>query len=205
MSVLSAIQARYACKRFDTKRPVSDELRFSILEAGRLSPSSFGLEPWLFVIADDKKRKQELYSACFKQENLSTSDFVVSIAVRTEGFYEPSSDFIKQRSNRFPGGYPVFYDDYKPYWEYLKSESLLEHWARAQGYIASANMMTAAAELGVDSCPIEGYEEGKVLSILGLNPSDWRISILIPFGYRDEEIRPKIRESYESVVLKLAP
>jgi nitroreductase len=199
--VLAAMAARYACKRFNPSRTVDEASRRAILEAGRLSPSSFGLEPWSFVIADTQALKDELYDACFEQENIRTASFVVTIAVRTSRHYAPDAEFVRRRAERFPGGLSVFLADYRGYWEHLRENALTEHWARSQGYIACANMMTVAAALGIDSCPIEGYREDAVRAALGLNEADWRISLLVPFGFRGEEEREKIREPYDSVVV----
>ncbi len=202
--VLGAMRARYACKRFDPGREVDEARRRAILEAGRLSPSSFGLEHWAFYVARSRELKEKLFEACFGQENIRTASFVVAIAVRTARHYRPASEFVRQRAERFPGGLDVFVDDYRGYWEYLETAGLTEHWARAQGYIACANLMTEAAALGVDSCAIEGYKEEAVLAALALDAQEWRISLLVPFGYRDEEERDKIREPYDSVVIDLS-
>jgi nitroreductase len=202
-TVLAAMKNRYACKRFDPACAVDMDSRRSILEAGRLSPSSFGLEPWLFVVADSHPLKDALYDACFMQENIRTASFVVTIAVRSPRHYACDAEFVGQRAERFPGGLPAFLDEYRGHWEYLDSNGLTGHWARAQGYIACANMMTVAAALGVDSCAIEGHKEDEVRKVLGLDGADWLVSLLIPFGYRDEDVREKIREPYESVVYDL--
>jgi nitroreductase len=182
---------------------VDEGRRRAILEAGRLSPSSFGLEHWAFYVARSRELKDTLFEACFGQENIKTASFVVAIAVRSARHYRPDADFVRARAERFPGGLGVFVDDYRGYWEYLEGAGLTDHWARAQGYIACANMMTEAAAVGVDSCAIEGYKEDAVIASLALDPLDWRISILVPFGYRDEEAREKIREPYDSVVIDL--
>jgi len=199
-AVLAAMAARYACKRFDPRRPIPEDQVQAILEAGRLSPSSFGLEPWRFIVSRGTAEKEALCRACFDQENLRTASLVVSIAVRSAPSYHPESDFVRQRAARFPGGYPVFVADYRPYWEYLNAAGELDAWARSQAYIALANMMTLAAALGLDSCAIEGFREDEVRRILGLKPEDWRPAILVPFGYRDEAVRAKIREDRAALV-----
>lgn len=199
-AVLGAMASRYACKLFDPGRAVDAETRRAILEAGRLSPSSFGLEHWLFVVADTAPLKEALFRACFLQENLRTADFVVTVAVRTARHYAPESDFVRRRAERFPGGLPAFVDEYRGHYDFLASTGSVESWARAQGYIACANMMTAAAAAGVDSCAIEGYKEDEVRAALALPAADWRVAILVPFGYRAESVREKIREPFGSVV-----
>jgi nitroreductase len=173
----------------------------AVLEAGRLAPSSFGLEPWQFFVSRSRSIKDALFGACFSQENIRTASCIVAIAVRTAPHYHPDSDFIRRRAQRFPGGYPVFRADYAGYWEFLNAAGSLEPWARAQGYIAATQMMLAAASLGVDSCAIEGYVEDDIRAILGLDASQWRLSMLLPLGYRAEDRREKIRENLDDLVV----
>ncbi len=197
---LKTMEARYACKLFDPTRSVPEDIIQGILEAGRLSPSSFGLEPWSFIVTKAQAMKDKLFAACFCQENVRTASFVLTIAVRTARYYAPDSAFVSQRAERFPGGLGAFLEEYGGYRDFLEDGGRCEPWARAQGYIACANMMNLAAASGVDSCAIEGFKEDDVRSILHLDPMDWRISLLIPFGYRGEPVRQKIREPLASLV-----
>ncbi|WP_304222299.1 NAD(P)H-dependent oxidoreductase [Gracilinema caldarium] len=199
-AVLSAMERRYACKRFDPEKKIPEQDLLLILEAGRLAPSSFGLEHWQFFVSRSQKTLDRFYDACFAQENIRTAAALISIAVRTASSFHPESDFVRSRSERFPGGYRVFVDEYRGYWDFLVKSGSIESWARAQGYIAATYMMTMAASLGIDSCAIEGYNEEAVLSILELPRSDWRISLLLPLGYRDEPVREKIRIPLNNLV-----
>lgn len=198
--VLAAIKRRYACKCFDRTQKISNQDLDLILEAGRLSPSSFGLEHWHFFVSREQAMLDRMYEACFAQENIRTCAALITIAVRTAPSYHPESDFVRSRAERFPGGYRAFIDEYRGFWEFLVQNGTIEAWARSQGYIAAANMMTMATSLGIDSCAIEGYKEEAVLTILELPRNDWRISLLLPLGYRDEPIREKIRMPKESIM-----
>lgn len=199
LAFLDAMKRRYACKLFDG-RPLDPEIENYILECGRLSPSSFGLEPWLFVLQKGQgQRREALYSACFAQEAIRSAALVLVILVRRAPSYNPDSDFVIERSGRFPGGHPVFKADYEGYHAFLKSEDRLEEWARAQAYIACANMMTGAAAAGIDSCAIEGFKENEVLQSLGFQAQDWRVGIVSVFGYSAEARREKIREGIENL------
>ena len=191
---LEILRRRFACKRFRKDVQLSDSALKYLLECGRLSPSSFGLEPWRFIFVKDPGRIAALGDACFAQEAVYTSPCVVVILSRREEAYSLGSDFLKQRAGRFPGGYLVFEADYEGYHEFLRKEARLIHWARAQTYIACTTMMTGAASIGIDSCPIEGFDEERVLSVIGVSNSDWTVGLIASFGLRDEEIRPKIRE-----------
>jgi len=191
---LSVMRRRYACKLYDTSQPVTDADKKYILECARLSPSSFGLEHWQLYAVCSKEKKAQLFSACFRQDAVSTSQMAVVAVCRREPAYDPEGSFIRVRGSRFPGGLGVFVEDYRGYYEFLRTNNLADHWARAQCYIACANMMTGAAAAGIDSCAIEGYENEKVLEMLGLPPALWQTGIITVFGYcAADDSREKIR------------
>jgi nitroreductase len=200
---LESMQARFACKLFDPGKHLSRREFDFILECGRLSPSSFGLEHWEYVVVADPSLREGLFEACLRQDCVRSAGLALAILVRRAEAYDPGSEFIAQRAGRFPGGLPVFLADYQGYYDFLSREGRLEHWARAQTYIALANMLTGAASIGVDSCAVEGFEEAAVLGLLGRDPAAWSVGVIAVFGFRAEEVRPKIREPIESV-LKVA-
>jgi len=191
---LSVMNHRYACKLYDTGRKLaSDDISY-ILECARLSPSSFGLEHWQLYAVSTPKKIAALKDACFAQDAVGTAALAVVAACRRGSAYEPGSDFITERGSRFPGGLDLFVEDYRGYYEYLAENGLIDHWARAQTYIACANMMNGAAVAGIDSCAIEGFDNEKVLSVLGLDPVIWQTGIITVFGYSAaEDDREKIR------------
>lgn len=205
LAFLEAMDRRYACKLYDGKPLSADQVSF-ILECGRRSPSSFGLEHCFFVSNEAMPdgaatcRREALFEACFSQDAVKTAGLVVAILVRRAAAYDPDSAFVVQRSCRFPGGHQVFKADYEGYHAFLKETGRLEEWARSQSYIACANMMTGAACAGIDSCAIEGYREEAVLAALGKDLAEWRVGILVVFGRAAEARREKFREPLESLV-----
>ena len=82
----------------------------------------------------------------------------------------------------------------------LNTDKNIYHWTSKQTYIALANMMTAAAYIGIDSCPIEGFEKEKVEVELGLDTTKWQVSVIVPFGYRINEQSKQLRLPFEEVV-----
>lgn len=196
---LKAMRRRFACKRFKSDLPLSAETIRFILDCGRLSPSSFGLEAWFFAVAVEKKLISALGDACFAQEAAYTAPCLIVLLSQREKAFQLDSPFIKQRAGRFPGGYPEFAGDYRGYYEFLEREGRTIHWARAQTYIAAANMMTGAAAIGLDSCPLEGFDEARVLAALGRRAEDWTVGLVLAFGLRDEAPREKIREDLASL------
>jgi len=196
---LETMRRRYACKRFGKGKKLAEATIRYILECGRLSPSSFGLEPWHFVAVASPEKIASLGDACFAQEAVSSSACAVVILVRREAAFEIDAPFLKSRSERFPGGYGVFLDDYRNYHSFLSGEGRILEWSRAQSYIACANMMTGASFIGLDSCAIEGFDEEKVLALLGKDAAFWAAGLVVAFGERDESVRQKIREPIDSI------
>lgn len=185
---LAAMKRRYACKLYDRAAPLSDGDVSFILECARLSPSSFGLEHWHLFAARTPGSIARLRAACFDQDAVGTASLVVVAACRRAPAYDPEGSFIRERGSRFPGGLENFVSDFRGYYEYLSQNGLLDHWARAQCYIACANMMTGAAFVGIDSCAIEGFEDGAVLDSLNLDAERWETGIITVFGRAAEPI-----------------
>ena len=201
MTFLEAMQSRFACKLYSDKK-ISEEDLLSILEYGRLTPTSFGLELWSFHVVQRPKLREHLYNACFEQEAVLTAPLSIVILTRAHSYLDPDGPSVKERGERFPGSLKDYVDDYTPYYDFLHEEDRLECWSRSQGYLAVANMMTGAAALGIQSCAIEGFDEDLVLVILGLDREDWTVSMVIPFGYPGEPPRPKIRASLAELVVR---
>ncbi|MBF0516865.1 MAG: NAD(P)H-dependent oxidoreductase [Nitrospirae bacterium] len=195
---LQAMQFRHACKIFDAQRKIPDaDLRF-ILEAGRLSPSSFGLEHWRFIVVRTQELKEKLKEACFNQVQLSTCSDAVVIAAKIEDL-KPGSQYVEGRFACLADRPEVlawirqFYADY-----YVKIS--VEQWSITQCHIAAANMMMAAAVVGIDSCPIGGMSVPKVMEALDLDGLKYVVSLILPFGYRLNPQPQKHRLAFDEVV-----
>ena len=182
-----AMDFRYACKAFDESKTIPDEQMHYILEAGRKSPSSFGMEGWKFLVITNEAFKAKLRPACWDQVQITSSSHLVIILTAIENV-KPSSGVPQKRFGRRPlseeqlSGYIDLYSNHLS--KILSTDENIYHWTSKQTYIALANMMTAAAFIGIDSCPIEGFEKEKVEEILELDTTKWQVSVLVPFGYR---------------------
>ncbi|MGG3518785.1 NAD(P)H-dependent oxidoreductase [Bacillus pseudomycoides] len=212
--ILKAYQFRHACKEFDVNKKVSDEDFHFILETGRLSPSSFGFEPWKFVVIQNQDIRNKLLPVAWgAQKQLPTaSHFVVILARKKEDMiYDSSyiSNFMKNIQQLPEEVVTMKRGFYKAFQEtdfqLLESDRAMFDWASKQTYIALGNMMTAAAQIGIDSCPIEGFHQEKVEAILKeeriVSGDTFGVSVLVAFGYRAEEPkRDKTRQTMDMVV-----
>ncbi|MBB3111278.1 nitroreductase [Paenibacillus phyllosphaerae] len=210
--LMEAFYLRHATKEFDPSRTISDEDFEVILEAGRLSPSSVGYEPWQFVVIQNPALRERIREASWgAQKQLPTASHYVAILARRNVRYD--SDYvdyicreIKQMPEAILAKVPVIYKEFQENdFHLLDSDRALFDWSSKQTYIALANMMTAAALLGIDSCPIEGFNFDKVHQIFEdeglLEDGKLDISVMVAFGYRSQEPkRPKTRRPMEEVV-----
>ncbi|MEH7521487.1 NAD(P)H-dependent oxidoreductase [Priestia megaterium] len=209
--ILKAYQFRYATKEFDPTKRISDEDFEFILETGRLSPSSIGSEPWKFLVVENEELRQKLKAVSWgAQRQLPTASHFVILLARTDVRYD--SDYILdiyKNVQKMPEdileqmihGLKTFQEDF----HLLENERYLFDWASKQTYIPLGNMMTAAAQIGIDSCPIEGFNYDQVHDILKnegfLEDGKFDVSVMVAFGYRiDEPKREKTRRSLDQVV-----
>lgn len=211
--ILEAIQNRYACKKFDKDRIISEEDFNTILEAGRLSPSSFGFEPWKFLVIQKEEIRNKLLPVAWGAQNslngashfvillarrgkevVSDSDYIWNIMTGIQGLPEN----IALQKKEFFGNFQK--NDFK----LLENERTAYDWASKQTYIALANMLTTAAFLGIDSCPIEGFNIEAVEKLLKeeniLDSEHFGVSLMAGFGYRAQEPGIKTRRPLNEVV-----
>ncbi|WP_400079021.1 NAD(P)H-dependent oxidoreductase [Winogradskyella sp. R77965] len=211
--ILKAFQFRHACKEFDaTKKLTDDDINF-ILKAANLSPSSFGFEPWHFVVVQDQELRELLkpvaWGAPLKLD--TASHFILGLSMKAP-MTKWDSDYIMhmmKEVKQFPEDviemYSKFYREFQESDFNLDSDKKLFDWASKQTYIALANMMTSAALVGIDSCPIEGFHEDKVNALLqekfGVDTDKYGLSYMAAFGYRKAEPpHAKTRRPLEEIV-----
>lgn len=199
-----AFDFRHACKVFDeTKKISSDDLNY-ILDAGRKSPSSFGLEPWHFVVISDDNIKAKLKSACFNQPQITSCSHLVIVLYRKAEQFTVQSEYLRKALQRnIPQDEPNFDLDatcqyFIDYSKTLPKDNNLNHWSEMQGYIASTNMMTAAAYQEIDSCAIGGFLADNVLQILeqtipNFSRNHFGVTLCLALGYRKNPQSKQIR------------
>lgn len=194
---------RHACKVFDESKKISDEDIKFILDAGRRAPSSFGMEAWKFLVITNEELKAKLRPACWNQAQITTCSHLVIILAGIESV-KPESGIPEKRFARRDMSqenldfYLKLYADHLK--ETLSSDENIYAWTAKQTAFAGANMMSAAAIKGIDSCPIEGFDRNQVEEILNIDKSKFRLSMAIPFGYRINEQSEQQRLDFDEVI-----
>ncbi len=204
--IIDAYQFRHACKAFDKTKKISDEDFAFILETARLSPSSFGTEPWRFLLIENNDLKEKLKGISWGAINSlnGASHFLIVLARKQmrydQGYYRHMLQDVRKMPLDAQEATMGFYKEFQENdFDLLASERNLFDWSSKQTYIAMANMMTAASMIGIDSCPIEGFKKNEVEELLQkenhLDSEAFGVSYMLAFGYRDESvsIRPKTR------------
>ena len=198
-----AMDFRHACKVFDESKKISDEEMHYILEAGRKSPSSFGMEAWKFLVITNEELKAKLRPFCWDQVQVTSCSHLVIVLAGIENA-KVESGMPKKRFTRreMPKETLDFYMDIyaKHLKKTLSTDENIYAWTAKQAYIASANMMTGAAAKGIDSCPIEGFDKTQVEEILALDTTKHQVAMVLPFGYRVHEQPAKNRLDFDEVV-----
>jgi len=210
-AILDAFRFRHACKTFDPERTIPDEDFRFILETGRFSPSSFGWEPWRFVVIQDRALRETLRTHAWgAQGQFPTASHVVALLARREDM-RPNSAYTEHMMrdvHHLPEAgierrhtvYPHFIaDDFA-----LTEPRALFDWSCRQTYIALGNMMTAAAMIGIGSCPIEGFHQRDAEAVLRnaglMDGGDFGLSVFVAFGYRSNPQPTKSRQALDDVV-----
>lgn len=212
-NILSAFLFRHACKVFDAERRIDAADFEVILEAGRLSPSSFGQEPWQFLVVQNPELRNKLKAHAWGgQGQLPSASHVVLVLARTGADMRFDSAYIDYHLKEVEQLAPeiverkrgVLANFQQNGFRLLESERALFDWAGKQCYIPLANMMTAAALLGIDSCPMEGFDPQGIEAVLAehcaVDPARLRLAVMVAFGYRVNDQPAKRRQTSEQIV-----
>lgn len=207
--VLDAFNFRAACRSYDPNRQISKADMDYILELGRLSPSSVGSEPWKFLVLQNPEIRSKIAPVCWgiKHPMEEMSHLVVILTKKNVRYDTPyMRDMLVKRglTDEQIEASLVRYKSFQEEDMKLLSERELFDWSTKQTYIALGNMMTGAALIGIDSCPIEGFHYDTVNQILSdeglFDLNEYGVSCMITFGYRSKEIKKKSRKPTEEVI-----
>lgn len=205
--LLDALNWRYATKKFDPARKIPTEAWNALEQSLVLSPSSYGLQPWRFVVVTDQATKDRLRSHSWNQAQVSECSHLVVLAVREHMTIADVDKFVA-RTAEVRGTTIDSVAGYrnamiKDIVEGPRSKRAFE-WASCQAYIAFGVLMTSAAVLAVDTCPLEGISPSKYDEELGLPAKGFRTIAACALGYRHAEDKyatlPKIRFVTDDVI-----
>ena len=205
--LLHALEWRYATKVFDPAKKIPADIWQALERALVLTPTSYGLQPYQFLVINDPARRAELLPHSWGQKQVVDASHFVVFTARTK-MTEADVDKLIARISRVRG---VPAESMTPLWNMMIGDVVngprgktAHEWATRQTYIALGNLMTCAAVLGVDACPMEGFVPAEYDRILNLNGSGYATVVACALGYRSPGDKyaklPKVRYEAEDVV-----
>jgi len=205
--LLYALQWRYATKVFDATQKIPAEVWQTLERALVLTPTSYGLQPYKFLVINDPARRAELLPHSWNQKQVVDASHFVVFTARTKVTAADVNKLIKLTSDvrKIPAESLNFYRDMMLGDIVNGPRGKTAHeWAARQAYIALGNLMTCAAVLGVDACPMEGLNPVEYDRVLGLNGSGYATVVACALGYRAASDKyaslPKVRYETRELV-----
>ena len=207
-SIINALDWRRAVKIFDTTKKVSDADLDTILEAGRLAPSSIGTEAWKFVVVNDPAIRAKLREVAYGQAQVTDASHLIVVTRRTDAeniapeLVTRTAKAIGKEESELEGLSQMATGGVMG----KEEGSVRNGWLAAQTYIPLGMMMAAASMMGIDNAAMEGFDNAKVDEILGLPQKHLASVTFLVLGYRGDDgfsKAPKVRRSVEEVIERI--
>lgn len=208
--VVELLNQRSSTRYYDPNKKIGEKDFNAILECARLSPSSVGSEPWKLLVIQNKALREKIkpFSWGMKNQLDDCSHLVILLAKKNARYDSPFFTEVMTRKGLDEEQQKLALAKYetlqKNDMKLLESERTLFDWCSKQTYIALANMLTGAAAMGIDSCPIEGFHYdlmNQTLAAEGLfDPQEYGVSVAATFGYRARDITKKSRKTMNEIV-----
>lgn len=209
MSTIDSLKWRYATKKFDASKKVSEDKIETIKEAIQLSASSYGLQLFKTLVITDQAVKEQLVPASWGQQQLADSTAVIVFAA----YDKVTPEHIDENINLTAKTRGITTDSLQGYGDFIKGkmaelpQEAQQVWTNKQAYIALGSALIAAAELKVDTCPMEGFDAAQYDQILGLSERGLTASVVLTVGYRHDEDATqhfaKVRKSKEDLFINI--
>jgi nitroreductase len=180
---------RYATKKMDPTKAVSEEKVEAILEAIRLAPTSSGLQPFEVIVIKDKEVRAKIQEIAWNQSQITEGSHLLVFAAwdnYTEERINHMFDLVNDERGFKNEGWEAYRQQLLATYPPRDAEVNFQHAAR-QAYIGLGMAMTAAAFEEVDSTPMEGFDPAKLDEILDLKARGLRSVAILPLGYRDAD------------------
>ena len=208
-NVIDAMKWRYSTNKFDTQKKLSDEQLGGILESIILTPSSFGLQPWKFIVVTNPEIRAKLQEAGYNQNKITESSHLIVFAVE-KNINDNLVDTYIESVSQTRG---VSVENLKGYSDMIKGAILSKtdvqrvEWATRQVYIALGVLVATASIEGIDVAPMEGFDSSKFDQILGLEKLGLESKIVAAVGFRATDdtasLFKKVRFTKKDVVIEI--
>ena len=207
--IIESLSWRYATKKFDTNKKLSEDKMKTLKEAFNLTATSFGLQTISMLVISNEDLKKSLIEHAYNQKQVYEASHLLVICIQNDIKDKDINDFfdnIKVIRNT-PETILESYRNYLLQSMRDKSVEERQQWSMNQAYIALGNLMTVCAVEGIDSCPMEGFNPEKYDEILNLKDKGLKSLLLLPVGYRAEDDMfatfKKVRKDINKTIIEL--
>lgn len=196
---------RYATKEFDSSKKVSREDLENIIEVFRLTPSSYGIQPWKLFVVENEEKKEKIMQNSWNQKQVWENSFLLVFAKPFEISKDLADRHIKNTAKINSVSEDVFAWYRAMLYSFLENNTKenLDFWAREQVFLALWNVMSYLAEKKIDSCAIWGFDKNAIDEILSLKEKWFESVVMLPIGYRKQDDKyadsPKVRFEKEDI------
>jgi len=189
MSLIAPLNWRYATKKFDSTKKLSSAQLDELLKATQLAPSSIGLQAYKIIVVEDKAIREKLREAANGQSQITDASQLIIFASETrldEAYIANYIDHVSEKRVIARENLAGFEQMIKGNVNRLSDEQRIA-WSNKQVYIALGVLLTAAAEMGIDACPMEGFNAAQFDELLGLKEKELTTVVLAAVGFRSED------------------
>lgn len=206
MNLIETLNWRYATKQFDPTQKLSDDQLFQLTESLRLAPSSFGLQPWKFIVVTNTEIREQLVWHSWWQRQVADASHLIVLCAQDDTTEADIQNYINDIATTRWAPLEAL-DGYKSMMNGALGARTPEQrktWAEKQVYIAQWFLLMAAAQLWIDACPMEWFDAQAYDKILWLEGSEYHSVVIVPVGYRSTDDvtanYAKVRYSTDQVI-----
>ncbi|WP_347173853.1 NAD(P)H-dependent oxidoreductase [Polaribacter uvawellassae] len=209
MSIIKNLEWRYATKKFDATKLLSDSQINTLKKAFNLTATSYGLQPIKMVVVHNKEIQKELVKHSWNQQQIVQASHVLVLCIQKNMSSDDVENYFSlvKKIRNTPD---KILDQFKNYLKNdfeTKSEETIHSWMKNQAYIALGNLMTVAASENIDSCPMEGFIPEQYDALLNLNKHNLKSVLVLPVGFRAEDDfmkdLKKVRKNTDEVIIEI--
>ena len=209
MSNIKALNWRYATKKFDSSRILTEEKIKVLKQAFNLTATSYGLQPLKMLVISNKELQKKLREYSWNQQQVDTASHVMVICIENE----VDEDFITDYFKRVKHVRETPDEILEPFQNSLvndfkaKAQEEIEAWAINQAYLALGTLLTVCAAEEIDACPMEGFQPEKYDEVLDLHQKNLKSVLVLPVGYRADDDMfskfKKVRRPLDEVIIEI--
>ena len=208
MKLLNALNWRYAVKKFSDDKISATKLK-ELLNMVRLSASSYGLQPYNIIVVKSEEIREQLLAFSYGQDKIAQSSHLLVFAAHTQ-IGDATVDHYIDKYAKISNKSHSELNDFSSHVKSALTAKTVEQrqmWAHQQVYIALGNLLTCAAVMKIDSCPMTGFDAAGYDGVLKLKEKGLTTTVICPIGYRHhndvQAISPKVRFDYDEIVMEI--